>query len=318
MMAQSNIHGILILDKPLGVTSNRALQEAKNLFRATTKVGHGGSLDPTATGLLPLYFGEAVKFSRFSLEADKHYQVTATLGIRTDSGDLEGEILERRPMPTLTESQIEKVLAQFRGTILQVPPMYSALKYQGKTLYKLARKGIVIERTPREVTIYQLGLLALHADSLELDVRVSKGTYIRSLVESIGEALGCGAHVSALRRVAAGPYHSEQMLSFEDLNSVLAEGGRSALEGCLLPVNSGLDLPILRLDAAFADRAIKGQVLPLPGMGLLSEVPIIELMAGQWVCLHTLENQFLGIGQILDNECVRPKRMLSTDTLTLS
>lgn len=193
MMAQSNIHGILILDKPLGVTSNRALQEAKNLLRATTKVGHGGSLDPSATGLLPLYFGEAVKFSRFSLEADKHYQVTAALGIRTDSGDLEGEILERRPMPTLTESQVEKVLAQFRGTILQVPPMYSALKYQGKTLYKLARKGIVIERKPREVTIYKLDLLALHADSLELDVQVSKGTYIRSLVESIGEALGCGA-----------------------------------------------------------------------------------------------------------------------------
>ncbi len=312
------VHGILILDKPLGVTSNRALQEAKNLLKATTKVGHGGSLDPTATGLLPLYFGEAVKFSRFSLEADKHYQVTAALGIRTDSGDLEGEILERRPIPVLSESHVEKVLAQFRGTLLQVPPMYSALKYQGKTLYKLARKGIVIERTPREVSIYKLSLLALRKDTLDLDVVVSKGTYIRSLVESIGEALGCGAHVSALRRVAAGPYQSEQMLRFEDLNSVLVEGGRAALKACLLPVNSGLDLPILRLDAAFADRAIKGQVLPLPESGVLSEVPIIELMAGQWVCLHTLENQFLGIGQILDNECVAPRRMLSTDTLTLA
>ncbi len=311
------VHGILILDKPLGVTSNRALQEAKNLLKATTKAGHGGSLDPTATGLLPLYFGEAVKFSRFSLEADKHYQVTAALGIRTDSGDLEGEILERRPIPRLTESQIEKVLAQFRGSILQVPPMYSALKYQGKTLYKLARKGIVIERTPREVTIYQLGLLAVHADSLELDVQVSKGTYIRSLVESIGEALGCGAHVSALRRVAAGPYRAEQMLRFEDLNSVLVEGGRAALERCLLPVNTGLELPILQLDAAFADRAIKGQVLPLPGPGILSQIPMTTFIPGQWVCLHTLEDQFLGIGQILDNECVRPKRMLSTGTLTL-
>ncbi len=316
MIEQRPIHGILILDKPLGVTSNRALQEAKNLFRARTKVGHGGSLDPTATGLLPLYFGEAVKFSRFSLEADKHYQVTAALGIRTDSGDLEGEILEKRPIPTLTESQVEKVLAQFRGSILQVPPMYSALKYKGKTLYKLARKGIVIERTPREVSIHKLSLLALRADSFDLDVQVSKGTYIRSLVESMGEALGCGAHVSALRRVAAGPYRAEQMLSFEDLNSVLVEGGRAALEGCLLPVNSGLDLPILRLDAAFADRAIKGQVLPLPGPGLVSQIPITALVAGQWVCLHSLDNQFLGIGQILDNECVRPKRMLATDSMS--
>lgn len=312
MIEQRPIHGILILDKPLGVTSNRALQEAKNLLKATTKVGHGGSLDPTATGLLPLYFGEAVKFSRFSLEADKHYQVSATLGIRTDSGDIEGKILEKRPIPVLSESQVEKVLDQFRGSILQVPPMYSALKYQGKILYKLARKGIVIERSPRAVSIHKLSLLALQADSFDLDVQASKGTYIRSLVESIGEALGCGAHVSALRRVAAGPYRAEQMLRFEDLNSVLVEGGRGALEACLLPVNTGLDLPVLRLDSAFTHRAIKGQVLPLPESGVLSEVPIIELMAGQWVCLHTLENQFLGIGQILDNECVRPKRMLSS------
>ncbi len=310
------MHGILILDKPLGVTSNRALQEAKNLFKATTKVGHGGSLDPTATGLLPLYFGEAVKFSRFSLEADKHYQVTASLGLRTESGDLEGELLERRPIPKLTESHVEKVLDQFRGTILQTPPMYSALKHKGKTLYKLARRGIVVERVPREITIHKLSLLALHADSLDLDVQVSKGSYIRSLVESIGEALGCGAHVSALRRLTAGPFVEEQMLSFETLNKILTEQGQEALEACLLPVNSGLDaLPILRLDAAFADRAIKGQVLPLPELGVLSAVPISELLAGQWVCLHSLDNQFLGIGQILDNECVRPKRMLSTYSL---
>ncbi len=303
------IHGILILDKPEGMGSNRALQIAKRLLRAS-KAGHGGSLDPIATGLLPIYLGEAVKFSRFSLEADKHYQVTATLGMRTDSGDIEGEILERRPIPALSESLVEKFLDQFRGEILQVPPMYSALKYKGKTLYKLARRGIVIERAPRPVSIHQLKLRALGFDSLDLDVRASKGTYIRSLVESIGEALGCGAHVSALRRVAAGPYSADQMLSFEHLNRILETQGQDALKACLLPVDAGLDLPMLGLNPAFADRAIKGQVLPLYGVS--TSFAITDLRAGQWASLYTLENQFLGIGQILDNECVAPRRMLST------
>ncbi len=307
------IHGILILDKPLGVTSNRALQMAKRLLGAS-KVGHGGSLDPMATGLLPLYFGEARKFARFSLEGDKHYQVRATLGVRTDSGDTEGKIVEQRSIPVLSDALLETVLDSFRGIILQVPPMHSALKHQGKTLYKLARRGIVVERTPREVSIYHLRLLALGKDYLDLDVQVSKGTYIRSLVDSIGEALGCGAHVSTLRRLSAGPFVAEQMLSFETLKRIIREQGQKALEACLLSLNSGLNaLPILQLDAAFADRAMKGQVLPLPESGVVSKVPLSALVPGQWVCLHTLADQFLGMGQILDNECVRPKRMLSTD-----
>lgn len=199
------VNGILVIDKPQGVTSNGILQQVKRLYGAA-KAGHTGALDPLATGVLPLCFGEATKFSQMMLDSDKAYITTARLGIRTETGDSEGAVVEEKPVPALTEAQVEAVLEEFRGNIQQVPSMYSALKHQGKPLYEYAREGIEIDRPARPVTIYELKLLAVREQELDLAVTCTKGTYIRSLVEDIGEALGCGAHVCALRRTLASGY----------------------------------------------------------------------------------------------------------------
>ena len=200
-----NVHGIILLDKRLGVSSNKALQEVRRLFNAN-KAGHTGSLDPLATGLLPLCFGEATKVSALMLDDDKRYQVTMKLGVMTDTGDAEGQVIERKPVPELSIEQIQCCLAKFMGLQAQVPPMYSALKLNGKKLYELAREGITVERAPRQITIYELHLLDATFDTLTLDVACSKGTYIRSLAEDIGHDLGCGATVTALRRTQAGQF----------------------------------------------------------------------------------------------------------------
>jgi tRNA pseudouridine55 synthase len=219
------LHGVLLLDKPLGWTSNDALQKAKGMLRAE-KGGHTGTLDPLATGLLPLCFGAATKFSQVSLDADKRYTATLRLGQRTTTGDREGEVIAEGPLPT-ERVAIEAACRRFTGEILQTPPMHSALKHEGKALYEYARAGVEIERAPRAVTIHSIDILEWHAECLVLDVSCSKGTYIRTLAEDIGQALGCGAHLSALRRTGSGPLRLEEAITLEALQA-LTEQEREA------------------------------------------------------------------------------------------
>ena len=200
-----NVNGILLLDKGIGITSNAALQKVKRLYQAS-KAGHTGSLDPLASGLLPLCLGEATKLSSFLLDADKAYAGVCKLGVKTSTADAEGEVIETRPVPDLSEAQLRDVLAKFVGVIDQIPPMHSAIKMQGQPLYKLAHQGIEVERQPRQVTIHSLTLTRLEGDEFAFDLQCSKGTYVRTLAEDIGEVLGCGAHLSALRRTQVGPF----------------------------------------------------------------------------------------------------------------
>ena len=227
------VHGVLLLDKPLGLSSNDALQKAKWLLRAE-KAGHTGTLDPMATGVLPLCFGAATKFSQLHLEADKTYEAVALLGVRTATGDAEGEVIERREVPAITPELLAQVRARFTGPIAQVPPMHSALKRDGKALYEYARAGIEVERESRHVTVFELGLELLAADRLKIVAKVSKGTYIRTLGEDIGLALGCGAHLASLRRIATGPFDLSHCVTLGELEA-LDESDRQAR---LLPVES--------------------------------------------------------------------------------
>ena len=220
-----DIDGMLLLDKSPGMSSNGAVQRVKRLYSAN-KVGHTGSLDPIATGLLPLCLGEATKLSGFLLDTDKRYFVKVRLGRTTATADTEGETLEEKPVPMLDTQAIEAVLQRFRGDIAQVPPMYSALKHKGKKLYELARKGLEVEREARRVSIYELTLLGFGSDFLELDVHCSKGTYIRSLAQDIGMEIGCGAHVEQLRRTAVGGFTLDQSVTLEKLEA-LTEGSAS-------------------------------------------------------------------------------------------
>lgn len=232
------VHGVLLIDKPLGLSSNNALQKAKWLLRAE-KAGHTGTLDPLATGVLPLCFGAATKFSQLQLEADKTYEAVAVLGLRTTTGDAEGEVIETRPVAPITPERLEAVRLQFTGPIRQVPPMHSALKKDGKALYEYARAGQEVEREARDVTIHALTLepAASTADghpTLRITARVSKGTYIRTLGEDIGLALGCGAHLSALRRIATGHYDVAQCVTLEALEAM----GEAQRQACLQPPES--------------------------------------------------------------------------------
>jgi tRNA pseudouridine55 synthase len=217
------VHGVLLLDKPLGLSSNQALQKAKWLLRAE-KAGHTGTLDPLATGVLPLCFGAATKFSGLHLDADKTYRATLQLGVRTSTGDREGEVIERRPVPPITAELLESVRQRFLGRVTQIPPMHSALKKDGKPLYDYARAGVEVERSARDIVIHELNL-ALPPDgqaqaAIEMIVKCSKGTYIRTLGEDIGEALGCGGHLSALRRLATGPFDERQCITLEELAAI--------------------------------------------------------------------------------------------------
>ena len=298
---QRRVNGILLLDKPSGLTSNAALQKVKQLYRAR-KDGHTGSLDPLASGLLPVCFGEATKVSAFLLDADKYYWVSCKLGERTSTADAEGELLESRPVAGLTEQQLGKVMDGFLGDIEQIPPMYSAVKHQGQRLYKLARQGVEVEREPRQITIHEMNLLGLESPLAEIDVRCSKGTYVRTLVEEIGEKLGCGAHVANLRRLGVGHYDATGMVSFETLERRHAEGGEAALDELLLPMDSGLSQwPGVSLtgDAAFYLR--QGQPVLVP-----------RAPTAGWVRLYESETRFLGVGEILDDGRVAPRRLLNT------
>ncbi|MDW7745810.1 tRNA pseudouridine(55) synthase TruB [Halomonas sp.] len=293
------VNGVLLLDKPAGLSSNHALQRARRLFQAQ-KAGHTGTLDPMATGLLPVCFGEATKFSAHLLEADKVYRTRVELGAITDTGDAEGEVVERRAVPRLTEADLEGVLERFRGEIEQVPPMYSALKHQGRKLYELAREGKSIERAARRVRVYDARLLSLADTAFELEVRVSKGTYIRTLAEDIGQALGCGAHISALRRLGTGPFTSEGMLTLDALEALPGQAERAAV---LLPVDVLVDhLPRLEVDAAAASRLTHGQA---------ARVETDELAGDETARLYC-DGAFLGLGVVAGPQEVAPKRLLSS------
>jgi tRNA pseudouridine55 synthase len=220
------VHGVLLLDKPLGLSSNDALQKAKWLLRAE-KAGHTGTLDPLATGVLPLCFGAATKFSQLHLDADKTYEAVARLGVRTTTGDCEGEVVARCEVPEITPEHLEEVRRQFIGAITQVPPMHSALKKDGKALYEYARAGLQVERAARQVTVFELALSLLASDRLKIVAKVSKGTYIRTLGEDLGAALGCGAHLASLRRIATGPFQADQCITLAELEA-LPESDRQA------------------------------------------------------------------------------------------
>jgi tRNA pseudouridine55 synthase len=249
------VHGIVLLDKPEGMTSNRALQAVRRLFQAR-KAGHTGSLDPFATGMLPICLGEATKTAAFMLDADKAYRATLRLGQATETGDTEGQVVREMAVPALSELEIESVLRSFIGEIRQIPPMYSALKHQGQPLYKLAREGKTVERRPRTVQVRELRLLGRDATSLEFEVRCSKGTYIRTLAEDIGASMGSCAHLVALRRLFVQPFEADSMVSLEQLESDAVTG---ALAARLLPVDEGLrGWPRLELGPEDAERFMHG------------------------------------------------------------
>ncbi|MCH8895929.1 MAG: tRNA pseudouridine(55) synthase TruB [Proteobacteria bacterium] len=291
------IDGVLLLDKPIGLTSNQALQRVKRLFDAR-KAGHTGSLDPLASGLLPVCLGQATKVSGFLLDARKRYQVTARLGQRTDTGDADGQVVEEQPVPPLDDDAVKRVLAQFAGLQKQVPPMYSAIKHQGQRLYKLARRGIEIERQPRQIEIYGLELLSLEADALELDVACSKGTYVRTLIEDIARALGTVAHVTVLRRLGVGPYAEGRMYKLGELEA-LAEQGMERLDEILLPVDSALEhWPSVELGADSAYYLMQGQAVMAPGAPSSGKVRLYDEGHG-----------FLGIGEVKLDGRVAPTRL---------
>jgi len=293
-----DVNGILLLDKPSGITSNDALQQVKRLFYAK-KAGHTGSLDPLASGVLPICMGEATKVSAFLLNADKRYQVRCQLGVRTATGDAEGEVKETRPVGNWSADQLESVLDQFRGSIEQIPPMYSALKHQGQRLYKLARQGVEVEREPRPVEIYEMVLTGQGDDWIDINVHCSKGTYIRTLAEDIGEKLGCGAHVSALIRNMVGPYGAGQLVSLEQLQN-LKENDLSAMDDLLLPIESALSQwPDVDLSTDAAFYLQQGQPVLVP-----------HAPTSGWVRLYEGNRSFLGMGEVLDDVRVAPRRLM--------
>ncbi|MDE1892953.1 MAG: tRNA pseudouridine(55) synthase TruB [Xanthomonadaceae bacterium] len=257
------LHGILLLDKPLGLSSNQALQAVRRLLRAA-KGGHTGALDPLASGLLPLCFGEATKLAGNLLGARKAYLAECRLGITTDTGDSEGDLLQRRSVPALDADAIEAALAKLRGRIAQVPPMYSALKRDGERLYVKARRGETVDMPPREVDVHRLELQAREGDTLRLLVECGSGTYVRSLAVDLGEDLGCGAHLTALRRLWVEPFREPRMVTMAELERA-AEQGDEALLAHLLPVAAGVaGLPAVHLDEAQSMAISRGQRIPLP------------------------------------------------------
>jgi tRNA pseudouridine55 synthase len=297
------VDGVLLLDKPVGLSSNDALIKAKRFMNAK-KAGHTGTLDPFATGLLPLCFGEATKFSQDLLEADKTYLTTVHLGLRTDTGDTEGAVIETRDV-TSSLAEIEAVLARFRGPIKQVPPMYSALKRDGKPLYEYAREGITLEREARDVIIHKLELIAYEAPFLKLAVTCSKGTYIRVLGEDIGAALGCGAHVNALRRTQVGALTTDRMITLEEL------AAHAAPRALLAPVDALLSsFPRIILNADLARRFLHGQRLPL---GKEPSMTLPTPYEGR-VRVYADDGRLLGTGLFGEYAVLAPERLIASST----
>jgi tRNA pseudouridine55 synthase len=296
----NTLSGILLLDKPVGITSNGALQHVKRLLKVK-KAGHTGSLDPLASGMLPLCIGgEATKFSSYLLNADKRYEVWAQLGVRTTTGDAEGEVIAERPVEPFALQSVESILSTFVGEIDQIPPMFSAIKQNGRPLYELARQGIIVEREKRQVHIYDLSLLEIRADQLLLAVHCSKGTYVRTLVEDIGEALGCGAYVSGLRRTTVGGYSQSQMIPLADLETAISSQSTIDLKTFLLPISSCLDhFPSVIVNANLLFYLCRGQPVRIQGAP-----------AEGWVRLLNAKDDFLGVGEALEDGRIAPRRLL--------
>ena len=289
-----DVHGVLLLDKPQGMTSNDALQKVKRIFNAK-KAGHTGALDPLATGMLPICFGEATKFSQYLLDSDKRYRVIAKLGERTDTSDADGQVICTKPV-NVTQTQIDEALSHFRGDILQVPTMFSALKYQGKPLYEYARQGITIEREARPISVYENQFIQYDfaKQELTLEIHCSKGTYIRTIIDDLGELLGCGAHVIYLRRLQVSNYPVDKMISLDELQNI------SEKEPLLMPVDSPLQ----------ASRKV-----------VLSESQGKDILLGRTVTVESsvpvetlvriyMEQQFIGAGSQILNK-LSPKRLIS-------
>lgn len=300
-----DIHGVLLLDKPQGLSSNDALQKVKRLYNAN-RAGHTGALDPLATGMLPICLGEATKFSQFLLDSDKRYRVIARLGQRTDTSDADGQIVQERPV-NFTQVQLDVALDSFRGDIKQVPSMYSALKYQGKKLYEYARQGIEVPREARSITVYELQFIRWEGDELELEIHCSKGTYIRTITDDLGELLGCGAHVIYLRRLQVATYPTERMVTLEQLNELLEQAHRQEvapaelLDPLLMPMDSPVEnYPEVNLLPVVAGYVKQGQPVQVAGAPASGMVRITE---GE-------ERKFIGVGDIADDGRVAPRRLV--------
>ncbi|MGL5584463.1 MAG: tRNA pseudouridine(55) synthase TruB [Plesiomonas sp.] len=300
-----DINGILLLDKPQGISSNDALQKVKRLYNAN-KAGHTGALDPLATGMLPLCFGEATKFSQYLLDSDKRYRVIAKLGQRTNTSDADGEVICERPV-NVELTQLQQALTHFDGEIQQVPSMFSALKYQGKPLYEYARQGIDIPRESRPITIYECTLVRFEGDEVELEVHCSKGTYIRTIVDDLGEMLGCGAHVIYLRRLAVSKYPQDRMVTLEQLEALLLQAQETetspgiTLDPLLLPMDTAVqDFPEVNMPAIVAAYAKQGQPVQVAGAPTSG---LVRMTEGD-------EHLFFGMADIDDQGRVAPRRLI--------
>jgi tRNA pseudouridine55 synthase len=297
----NDVNGILLLDKPLGISSNQALQKVRYLFKAK-KAGHTGSLDPLATGVLPICFGEASKVTPFLLDSNKSYTCTAQLGETTTTGDKEGDSLQTREIKPFSLDELEAVLDKFRGDISQVPPMYSALKHNGQPLYKLARQGIEIKRKERAVTIFELDLLDQTTDSITLHIKCSKGTYIRTLAQDIGEALGCGAHLSMLRRTEVEPFDCTTLYTIDEIEKLAADK-QQTLEETLLAIDSALPQhPSLVL----SDDELKRIKYGL-------KVSRRDLPNSQIIRLYDQDSTFIGIGRLSSDKQLTARRLMRTN-----
>ncbi|PWC12080.1 tRNA pseudouridine(55) synthase TruB [Brenneria roseae subsp. americana] len=300
-----DVHGVLLLDKSQGMSSNDVLQKVKRIFNAN-KAGHTGALDPLATGMLPICLGEATKFSRYLLDSDKRYRVIARLGQRTDTSDADGNVIETRPV-NFSQAELEGALESFRGITQQVPSMYSALKYQGRPLYEYARQGQVVPREAREITVYELRFIRYEGDELELEIHCSKGTYIRTIIDDLGEKLGCGAHVIYLRRLQVSTYPTEKMVTLDQLNGLLAQAQADdrapalSLDPLLMPMDSPvMDFPEVNLNPVVAGYLKLGQAVQTPDTPSSGMVRITE---GE-------ERKFIGMGEIDDDGRVAPRRLV--------
>jgi len=293
------LNGILLLDKPEGVTSNAALQIVKQFYKAD-KAGHTGSLDPLATGLLPICFGSATKVSSFLLDADKEYLVTGQLGTSTDSGDADGAILVTNKSVKLEQSHLKNVLASFEGEIQQIPPMYSALKHKGRRLYEFAREGIEVPREPRSVTIHSLHLQKIQGSKLTLKITCSKGTYIRTLIEDIAQELGTIGHVTQLRRLGVGPFDKTQMIVMGKIQATAANG-MQALDSLLLPVDDALkDWPSIQLEEQLCKPFSQGQVVQINSERSKTQVRV-----------YSHDDIFIGMGKMNGKGELAPRRIFS-------
>lgn len=299
------IDGIVLLDKDTGMSSNFALQRVKRFFNAN-KAGHTGALDPLATGMLPVCLGEATKFSQHLLDADKRYLVTAKLGLRTDTSDSDGEVVQTRAL-NFTQAQLDVALEFFRGTTMQVPSMYSALKYQGQPLYKYAREGIEVPREARPITVFELNFIKLEGDELTLDIHCSKGTYIRTIVDDLGEMLGCGAHVIMLRRTQVADYPYDKMVSLAELEALVNKAQEQdipvgeLLDSLLLPMDTAVaNFPEINLPQSMLYYVMQGQAVQAAG---LKPDELVRITIGD-------ERRFVGIGIMNDDGLLAPKRLI--------